>query len=151
MQESGSVMHGPQLPVPSPEIQAAVVSAAHKYGRIAVAHALSQEATMIVLGAGVDGLAHCFADKSPNEALVAAYRKNNSFLIPTLVVASTLSGEEIASSEEHVAHSYVGKVLDEEGRTCFCKKMMMSKGIAKVEFAYETVRMLKKSGFDIVA
>jgi len=151
VQESGSVMHGPRLPVPSPEIQAAVVSAAHKHGKIAVAHALSQEATMIVLGAGVDGLAHCFADESPNEALVAAYRKNNSFLIPTLVVASTLTGEEIASSEKHAAHSFVGKVLDEEGRTCFCKKMMMSKGIAKVEFAYETVRMLKESGFDIVA
>jgi len=151
VQESGSVMHGPPLPVPSSEIQAAVVSAAHKHGKIAVAHALSQEATMIVLGAGVDGLAHCFADEPPNEALVVAYRKNNSFLIPTLVVASTLTGEEVASSEKHVAHPFVGKVLDEEGKTCFCKKMMLAKGNAKVEFAYETVRMLKKAGFDIIA
>ncbi|KAE8447788.1 hypothetical protein EG329_010182 [Mollisiaceae sp. DMI_Dod_QoI] len=125
MQESGSALLGDPIPVPSPELQAAVVKAAHKHGLVTVAHALSQKETMLALEAGVDGLAHCFCDQPPIPELVAAYKKHNSFLIPTLVIASSLTGEENESLKEHSEHHLTEKLLDEERKSCFCRRAMM--------------------------
>lgn len=151
MQESCSVIMGDPIPIPSPELQAAVVTAAHKHGLVALAHALSQRETILALEAGVDGLAHCFCDEAPSQELVAAYKKNNSFLIPTLVIAASLTGEENESAKQHNEHHLTGKLLDEEKRTCFCKRAMMGKPTCKVEHSYQAVRLLKENGLDIVA
>jgi len=51
--------------------------------------------TLAVLEAGTDGLAHCFCDEMPTKELVEAYKKHDSFLIPTLIVVATLTGEEV--------------------------------------------------------
>lgn len=151
MQESCSVLHGVPIPIPSPELQAAIVKAAHKHGLVTVAHALSQKETLLALEAGVDGLAHCFCDESPGQELVTAYQENDSFLIPTLVVASTLTGEEMASSNEFAKHELAHKLVSEEGRTCFCKRMIMGRATCSVEYSYQVVKLLKENGLDIVA
>lgn len=151
MQESGSAIHGGPIPVPSPELQAAVVKAAHKHGLVTLAHALSQKETLLALEAGVDGLAHCFCDEPPSQELVVAYKKNNSFLIPTLVVASTLTGEETESTKEHVENHLAGRLLSEEGKSCFCKRMLMGQPTCRVEYSYQAVKLLKTNGLDIVA
>lgn len=106
---------------------------------------------MTVLNAGVDGLAHCFCDSSPTAELLAAYEKNRSFCVPALVVVATLTGEEVEGSKELVGRDGVRGLLGEEGRSCFCGRMMMAREGCKIEFAYETVRMLKAGGVDIVA
>lgn len=96
MHESGSIMaHTGLLPTPSIELQASVVASAHTHGQITLAHALSLTDTLAVLKAGTDGLAHCFCDERPTQELVDAYKKNNSFLVPTLTVVATLTGEEV--------------------------------------------------------
>ncbi|KUJ16741.1 uncharacterized protein LY89DRAFT_63513 [Mollisia scopiformis] len=151
MQESRSVMLGEPIPVPSPELQAAVVTAAHKHGLVTLAHALSQRETILALEAGVDGLAHCFCDEPPSQELVAAYKRNNSFLIPTLVVAASVTGEENESSEQHAEHHLSEKLLGEEGKSCFCKKLMMGRPACRVEYSYQAVKLLKENGMDIVA
>lgn len=151
IQESGSAIVGGTLPIPSPELQAAVVKAAHKHGKIALAHALSQHETLLVLDAGVDGLAHCFSDEPPTEVLVDAYRKNNSFLVPTLTVIATQTGEEDKSYQEHVEHPLVAKELDDAGKTCFCQKLMLAREGCTIENSYQAVRKLKEAGLDIVA
>jgi imidazolonepropionase-like amidohydrolase len=139
------------IPIPSPELQAAVVEAAHKHGLITLSHALTQKSTLAVLKAGTDGLAHCFCDEKPSKELLDAYKKNNSFLVPTLIVAATLTGEELASSNDFVQKDVVKKLTSEEARECFCKRMMMGKEGCSVEYAYEVVKMLKGEGIDIVA
>jgi len=151
MQEDGAALNGDPIPVPSPELQAAVVKAAHKHGLVTVAHALTQKSTLLALEAGIDGLAHCFCDESPSPELINAYKKNNSFLIPTLIVAATLTGEEVDSSKEHQEHHLAEKLLSDEKRSCFCKRMMTGKPTCKVEYAYQAVRLLKENGLDIVA
>ena len=98
MHESGSIMaHIGPLPTPSIALQASVIASAHAHGKITLAHALSMKDTLAVLEAGTDGLAHCFCDEMPTRELVEAYKKHNSFLIPTLIVVATLTGEEVCS------------------------------------------------------
>lgn len=151
MQESGSAIQGGPIPFPSPELQAAVVKAAHKHGLVTLAHALSQKETLLALEAGVDGLAHCFCDEPPSQELVAAYKKNDSFLVPTLVVASTMTGEETESTKEHVENHMASRLLSEEGKSCFCGRMMMGRPTCRVEYSYQAVKLLKANGLDIVA
>ena len=96
MHESGSVMaHTGPLPTPSIALQASVIASAHAHNKITRAHALSMKDTLAVLEAGTDGLAHCFCDEMPTKELVEAYKKHDSFLIPTLIVVATLTGEEV--------------------------------------------------------
>jgi hypothetical protein len=78
-------------------------------------------------------------------------RRINSFLVTTLVVCATMTGEENDSSEVYVGRELSGKVLDEESKTCFCGRMMVGKGECKVGFAYETARLLKEEGIDIIS
>lgn len=151
MQESCTTIIGTPIPVPSPELQAAVVKAAHKHDLITVAHALSQRETILALEAGVDGLAHCFCDEVPSQHLVEAYKKNNSFLIPTLVLAASMTGEENEHSKELEGCELSSKLLSEESKSCFCRKAMMAGKDCRVEFAYQTVKLLKENGVDIVA
>jgi hypothetical protein len=95
-------------------------------------------------------MAHTFYDKAPTEELLEVYKKNDSFLIPTLVASATFTGAENESSKEHVEHELAARVLDANGKTCFCGRIKMAKEGCRVEFAYETVRMVKSHGLDII-
>jgi len=138
------------LPTPTPEVQTAVISAAHSYGLVAVAHAFAQKDTLTILKAGVDGLAHCFFDEPPTAELVEAYKQNNAFVVPTLTIAASLMSEEEESREEHVKHELAEKLLDEAERTCLCEKFLVTNKACKIEHAYQAVRMLKDAGLDVV-
>lgn len=151
MHESGAGLLGDPLPLPSLELQSALVQAAHKHSLITLAHALTQKDTMGILAAGTDGLAHCFCDEASRNELLAAYRKNNSFLIPTLVVSATMTGEEKESTAHFAQHPLFGRFLDDSGKSCFCGRMMMGKEGCRSEYSYQTVKMLHEGGIDIVA
>jgi hypothetical protein len=92
MQECGAALVFDELPTPSLELQTAIVKAAHSHNLITVAHALSLSDIFSVLKAGTDRLAHSVCDQAPAKELVDAYKKNNSFLVTTLVVCVTMTG-----------------------------------------------------------
>jgi len=150
MQENGNAMHFPGIPVASEDLQSALVKAAHKHGLLALAHATSLEDTMIVLRAGVDALTHCFTDQAPVDELVAAYKKNNSFLIPTLVVCSSLTGEEQELREKFAAKAKQNQLTDEVKANMLSNLSLGVEG-ATIKHSYETIKMLKSAGIDIVA
>ncbi|KAJ5099412.1 hypothetical protein N7532_006413 [Penicillium argentinense] len=110
MQEDGHTMTLPfptkPVPTPSLEIQRAIVDASHDKGMLTVAHALTNHSTLSVLEAGVDGLAHASIDPI-TEDVIKAFKKNNAFLIPTLAVHASCSGEE-QESRERFASSLQG-------------------------------------------
>lgn len=62
------------------------VTAAHSYSKIAIAHALTREATCQALAVGIDGLAHLFldtpADGGPDETWIAERAKRGVFVTP---------------------------------------------------------------------
>lgn len=147
MQEDGHTMviPFPERPVPTPslEIQKMVVEASHKEGFVAVAHALTNHSTLQVLRAGVDGLAHASIDPITDE-VVQAFKKNNAFVIPTLVVHASSSGEEQETREMFSKHLHGA---DKE-HMLGCLHITSDK--FTIKNVYEQVYTLKEAGIDVL-
>ena len=150
MQENGTTMKFEGIPVASIELQTAVTKAAHDHGLMALAHATSLDDTRLVLRAGVDALMHAFTDKAPTEELIEAYKKTNAFLVPTLVVDASLTGEEQELRDRFAAKA-TPQQLTPDVKENMCKCLGLGVPGATVKNAYETVKKLRAAGIDIVA
>ena len=136
--------------MPSIELQIAIINAAHSHGLITAAHSFTLDDTLAILGAGVDGMAHTFSDQPPTQELIEAYKANNSFLIPTLIIHGSLTGDGAPIAAVFASDPRVqGKIADAE-KTSMCKCLEFAKQTGKVENAYESVRQLKAAGIDIL-
>jgi imidazolonepropionase-like amidohydrolase len=144
MQENGHSVGFPKVVAASLELQKAVTSAAHRHGLLVVAHATNMEETMMVLRAGVDGLTHTFADQWPSSELIQLYQQTGAFVVPTLVVLASLTGEERGTSARFASG-------DGETRAIMCDALNHHGPGVKMENAYASVRQLKAAGIDIVA
>lgn len=149
MHESGTIL-GQNYNLPSIELQTAVVKTAHSHGSLTAAHAMRLEDTLAILKAGVDGLAHRILDKLPTPEFIEAYKANNTFCIPTLLVHGSMTGEgaPIAASFVNDPRA-VGKIADNE-KASMCECMHFGAQTCKVENTYESVRQLKAAGIDIL-
>ena len=147
--ESGSVM-GQSFNLPSLSLQSAVVKAAHEHSLLAVAHSLCLEDTLAILKTGVDGMTHTFADKSPTEELLEAYKKNGAFCVPTLgaLASATTEGKILQGSFAHDPR--VADLIGETQRENMCRCMEFAVKTSKMENAYESVRQLRAAGIDIL-
>ncbi len=79
------------IPTISKETMAAVVAAAHKRGRMAVAHIGSLQGAKDAINAGVDGLAHLFIDTAPDQEFAALAAGHHVFVVPTLSVLASIT------------------------------------------------------------
>lgn len=149
MQETGQLVNVPldrPLPTPSPSIQQAIVEAAHAEGMLVVAHALNFSDTLLVVNSGIDGMMHACAERPPNKELVDAFKKNNVFVVPTLIIIASSTGEEQESREEFAQRLEP----TEKESMCSCMHIMIP-GTNHIENAYQQVRELRAAGLDIVA
>jgi len=149
MQESGKSM-GFQLQHPSQELQALIVDAAHRHGKVAVAHATCLDDTLLVLRAGVDGLTHTFYDQPCTQEVVDAYKKNNAWLNPTLAAMGSLTTEGQPTQEKFAHDKRVEGKIGEAERERMCQCMNFHTETARFEYAVESVKMLKEAGIDII-
>jgi imidazolonepropionase-like amidohydrolase len=150
MQENGHSMAFPGIPVASVELQTAVIEAAHKHGLLALAHATNLDETLLVLKAGVDALTHSFSDKLPTPELTEAFKRNNAFLIPTLAVVSSLTGEEQELRDKFAAKATPEQLTDPVKKNMVaCLKLRVED--ATIKNAYAQIKQLKAAGIDIVA
>ncbi|KAF2643696.1 hypothetical protein P280DRAFT_420010 [Massarina eburnea CBS 473.64] len=149
MHESGTSM-GLQLTKPTVELQKIIIEESRKMGYKTVAHALSLQDTLEILEAGVDGLTHTMCDQPPTQELVEAYKRNNAWLNPTLNTIGSLTTEGKDLQHRFAHDPRVRGLIDEAEVISLCNCMGFGQQIAKVEYAYESVRMLKKAGIDIV-
>lgn len=135
----------PERPVPTPslEMQKMVVDTSHENGMLAVAHALTNHSTLQVLRAGVDGLAHASIDLI-NDEIIQAFKKNNAFVIPTLTIHASSSGEE-QETRERFASDLKGK---EKEHLLGCLHITSDK--FTIKNVYEQVYTLKEAGIDIL-
>ncbi|MFG2976160.1 amidohydrolase family protein [Streptomyces sp. NPDC048331] len=85
--DDGTV-HGTDLPVMSPAVAGALTAAARTAGLRVVAHAVTAADVVTALDAGVDGLAHVWADLAPrdpaSERLARRVRDQGVFVVSTL-------------------------------------------------------------------
>lgn len=84
--------YGMNIPTISKETMAAVVAAAHKRGKMAVAHIGSLQGAKDAIEAGVDGLAHLFVDLPPDHEFLSLAAQHHVFVVPTLSVLASVSG-----------------------------------------------------------
>ncbi|MFJ6671913.1 amidohydrolase family protein [Actinosynnema sp. NPDC091369] len=94
--DDGAV-HGSRLPALTPQVVAALVEAAHDYGLLTIAHAITAREVTIALDAGVDGLAHVFADAGPDDPvgydLAARIATQGVFVVTTLAYFEAITGQ----------------------------------------------------------
>lgn len=94
--DDGSV-HGAQLPALTPDIVTALVEAAHAAGLMTIAHAITTREVTIALDAGVDGLAHVYADADLDDPagyeLAARIAAQGVFVVTTLAYFEAISGQ----------------------------------------------------------
>lgn len=110
---------------------------------LTVAHALTNHSTLHVLNAGADGLAHA-AIGLVNTEIIQAFKKNNAFLIPTLAVHASCTGEE-QESRDGLARNLAG---DESEHTRGC--LHITKKDFSIKTVYGQVVALKEAGIDIL-
>jgi len=154
MQENGcslALPPGVVVPAATQELQAAVITAAHKRGLICVGHALDMENTMLLLRAGVDGLTHTFVDQPHSPELLGLYKEHGAFVIPTLTVLASLTSEE-QERRERFADLAAGRgILDQYATDNKVGSLGMKKENCRLAYAFDTVRTLKAQGIDVVA
>ncbi len=83
---------GRKIPTLSIATVRAVVEAAHKRGRLAVAHIGSLQEAREAIEAGVDGLMHAPSDVVPDKAFIKLAREHGVFVCPTLSVINSATG-----------------------------------------------------------
>jgi imidazolonepropionase-like amidohydrolase len=149
MHESGTVM-GRDFNHPSVELQRIIIDEAKKRGYLTVAHAMCLRDTLDVLNAGVDGLTHTFCDQPPTQEVVDAYKKNNAWVNPTLAAMGSLTTEGKELQYRFAHDPRVEGLINEDRVGNMCKCMGFAAERGKVEHAYESVKMLKKAGIDIL-
>lgn len=149
MHESGSSLQW-KFPLPSLDIQKAVITATHAAGHVAVAHCLSRADTIQVLNLGINGLAHTFIDEPVNQEIIDAYKRAGAWCNPTLAVLGSLTKEGAAVAERFANDDRVKSRLTETGYATMCKCFGISAEKATVQNAYETVRRFKAEGIPVI-
>ena len=71
----------------------AVVEAAHKRGKLAVVHAMSEMSAREAIEAGADGLAHLFVSEKPSAGFGAFAAAHHVFVVPTLTTLYLICGK----------------------------------------------------------
>ena len=98
MIEDGTVFGHPGTPDLTDEVIRATSEAAHRHGKIAVAHTMSIKATQRAIDNGVDGLMHLFVDQPHTQEIVENIAKSGAFVCPTVVAgASTINDSDAVS------------------------------------------------------
>lgn len=147
MQEEGTTLNLPfptrPIPTPTLEVQKAIVQATHRHGMLAVAHAVTNDASLKMLQAGVDGITHSSLEPMSGE-LKQAFIKTNAFIIPTLAVNTSGSGEEQECRDRFAKHLEGA----EKGHLKSCLHIVRE-GLS-IRNAYDQVRALKDAGVDIL-
>ncbi|KAK2613025.1 hypothetical protein QQS21_000954 [Conoideocrella luteorostrata] len=141
---------GMDMPNPSPDLQRAVVQAAHKHGLIAVGHAFSYAGAMALIGSGADGLTHMFLDQPPSDEFLRAMLSQNMHCSPTLALCASQTGED---------QDFFARFYDDP----FAQEMLLNRtpgrpvGFAasetprsSVNHAYESTKALYKAGVPVV-
>ncbi|KAF2170628.1 hypothetical protein M409DRAFT_19444 [Zasmidium cellare ATCC 36951] len=150
LHESGApfAMDLPRMPT---SVVNAITDEAHTAGLTTLAHAFTIRDTLEVLSLGVDGTAHVAFDKPPTNELIEAFRKNDSFCIPTLTVIGSCTAESRSMQEGYAHDARVKRLLVEGGQEKLCQcSAMTSANDGSLRNGVETVRRLKDAGIDII-
>ena len=137
-----------QFPTLSPQQIGAIVIAAHRRNKLAIAHVGSQKEAVESLQAGVDGIAHVFADSPPDPTFARLVSDHHAFVITTLTVFESLSAGSRTRWWEQ--ESGLNARLTPSMKTMLGIRLPASPSI-HLNYAEQTVSMLNKAGVPLLA
>jgi imidazolonepropionase-like amidohydrolase len=142
--------YGGAIPTLTKEEVAAIVAAAHKRNKIAVAHIGSQAGARDVIEAGVNGLAHIFEDEPPAADFGAFVKQHHAFVIATLSVNESVSGK--ASGESLLSDAHLSPYIEAQSAGNL-KKSFPRRPNSKTNFAnaLAAVRALHAANVPLLA
>ncbi|MFC7705396.1 amidohydrolase family protein [Plastorhodobacter daqingensis] len=145
--EDGEVVGHPGLPMMDDATLRAAVDATHRYGKLAIAHAVTLETATRAVSAGVDGLAHLFVDRPHTPDFIEAMAASGAFVIPCLVLNSSAIGINAAdlAADPRVNPKLDKSWLDALGRS------FNTFPEGRLEVMYASIRALREAGIDILA
>jgi imidazolonepropionase-like amidohydrolase len=133
-----------------PQTMKAVIDAAHRNGKLVVVHALTLKEAQEAVDAGANGLAHAFADQSPDSRFISSLKAKNVFMIGTLTAIESLTG--VPSGESLTRDSRLEPFLSDAEirnlRRCF---PFADNSKLKFPVALDVVRKCRESGIQILA
>src|SRR5688500_1772432 len=129
----------------------AVITAAHKRGKLAVVHVSTLRAAQAAIDAGADGLVHLFTDTLPSASFVTTMTRQKVFAIPTLTVLKSITGT--GGGAPLVNDPNIGPYLNNAARALLVQGFPNRPGSPRKDFAFAqtTVRQLKQAGVTILA
>jgi imidazolonepropionase-like amidohydrolase len=135
--------HRPSL---TADAVAALVSAAHEHGLLAVVHATDVRSALAAVRAGADGLAHLPFDRPPGPEFIAELAARNVFVVPTLTVLESFCGRPGPAGPE------AARVLDAAALATLAAPMAPepADGYA-ADYAAEVVAPLADAGVCVLA
>jgi imidazolonepropionase-like amidohydrolase len=142
--------YGLSTPTISKATMAAVVAAAHRRGKLAVAHIGSLQGARDAIESGVDGLAHLFIDRAPDPDFGNFVAAHHAFVIGTMTVLQSVcrvpGGEALASDPALAPYIRASDAAN-------LKKMFPSRPGAEEHYsaAEEAVRQLRAARVPILA
>src|SRR5579864_968382 len=140
-------VYGTTIPTLSKETMAAVVAAAHKRGKMAVAHIGSLQGARDAIAAGVDGLMHLFVDSAPDPKFAAFVAQHHAFVVPTLSVLASIT--HTPAGKSLAADSRLAPYLSPDASSNLTRAFPRKGG--DFAFAQETIRQLKAYHVPILA
>ncbi|AQS05869.1 amidohydrolase family protein [Clostridium beijerinckii] len=148
MVEDGTVFGHPDTPDLTDEAIATSCSESHRFGKIAVAHAMSLKATERAINGGIDGLMHIFIDKPHTEEIIDTIVSSGAFVCPTIVAGASTIGD--SDAPEFAKDERVRSKLSEEWLNAL-NKHIASWPQGKTEYLLASVKALFDAGVDILA
>ncbi len=137
-----------RFPTLSPSQIEAIVTAAHRRNKLAIAHIGSQREAAECIEAGVDALAHVFADSPPAADFGQRVANHHAFVITTLTVFEALSAGSKPRwwEKEEGLSAHLTPTM----RTMLAIRLPAAPDI-HLNFAEETVARLHQAGVPLLA
>jgi imidazolonepropionase-like amidohydrolase len=127
-----------------------VVTAAHRRNKLVLAHITTQRDARDAIAAGVDGLAHIFADSPPEADFAKFAAQHHVFVVPTLTVIEAVTGASDKSWWQNAPH--VVSHITPSMRSTLDMKVPPGFGAKlKLKHAQAAVLALRRSGVPILA
>ena len=143
--------YGMKTPTVDRATMRAVIDAAHARGKLAVVHIGTLAAARHALDAGADGLVHLFVDQAPDAELAAFVAKKKAFVIPTLSVLQSVTGNSPGArlQEDARLQPFVNATAARSLGGAFPRNAKQP--AVSYAAAEETVRQLLKAGVPVLA
>ena len=148
MVEEGTVFGFPGTPDVTDEVIEATCTAAHHFGKMAVAHAMTIKAFERATKGGIDGLMHIFIDQPHTPEIITIIANSGAFVCPTLVAGASTIGDSDAS--EFVKDPRVSSKLSPDWIDSL-NKHIATYPQGKTEYLLKAVKALHDAGVDILA